>query len=886
MNIKLKINITLSCLFLFFQLFAREHKEVLLINSYNSRFPTFFQQINGVRSVLDHENIHVDIEFMDSKRFVDKKVRDLFMKLLSLKLSESERYDAVIASDDNAFNFVLKYQDSLFKNIPIVFCGVNNVDKAIEQNKNPYVTGIVEYTSVKETIELILRLFPQAKNIYAIKDSSYTGDAGIKDYYSVSGLFREVEFNAIDLSKLSFEEYKKTLREIPYDAPVLFFSAYHDCNNNVIDFDQSLLILDENLKSPVFHLWEHGLGKGIFGGKMISQYEQGKEAALIVCRILAGEPVASIKVVEHSPNLFMFDYNQLVKYDVNLKDLPKGSVIINKPETFFEKNRGFIIGVAFVFCFLILFIFVLLINIYKRRRTEVALKKQNIEYSILNKKYKKQYEELVLEKKKTEEEERRFSQLFNEHSAVQLVIEYETGIIYDANVAASKFYGWSIEELKEMNINDIDTMSLEEIKKVIEKVDSGDIHLELKNKKANGDIVDVEVFISIVTLFSKRFFYSIIFDISDKKKNEQQIRLLSRSVEQSPVGVIIMKKGGCIEYVNPAFTTISGYEPKDVIGQNPAMLKSSYESDNVMGNLWNTIASGQTWVGEIENENKKGKKYWVNVAVSPIYDKNKEISNFVAVSEDITDKKRIIEDLIIEKEKAEEANRLKTEFLHNMSHEVRTPMNGIIGFSQMLNNENASMEEKESYIKIIQENAYRLLHIIDDILEISRLQANQVEVNNESFCVNALLYELYSAFKARILEKNVSFKVKNNLEDDNSYIITDKEKINKILINLLNNALKFTSSGDIEIGYILKEKDIVFYVKDTGIGILPDKINEIFDRFSQEEKALSRKTEGLGLGLPIARELAHLLGGTLTVESEKGRGSTFYLTVPYEKGVS
>lgn len=236
----------------------------------------------------------------------------------------------------------------------------------------------------------------------------------------------------------------------------------------------------------------------------------------------------------------------------------------------------------------------------------------------------------------------------------------------------------------------------------------------------------------------------------------------------------------------------------------------------------------------------------------------------------------------IAKEKAEESNNLKNEFLNNMSHEIRTPLNGILGFTEFLNNPNLSEEKKKNFIKIIQSSGQQLMQIIDDIIDISILGTKQIKVIESKVCLNDLMMELFSIFDIKAKENKTPLYLKNGLSDFKSTIITDKTKLNKVISNLLENSLKFTNEGSIEFGYQLKNNELEIYVKDTGIGIDSKKHELIFERFVQAEKELSKKTGGLGLGLSIVKENVELIGGKIRLESEKGKGSTFLITIPYK----
>ncbi len=245
---------------------------------------------------------------------------------------------------------------------------------------------------------------------------------------------------------------------------------------------------------------------------------------------------------------------------------------------------------------------------------------------------------------------------------------------------------------------------------------------------------------------------------------------------------------------------------------------------------------------------------------------------------DFVDQKK---ELFRAKEKAEESELLKSAFLANMSHEIRTPMNGILGFVELLKEPKLSGEEQKQYIGIIEESGKRMLNIINDIICISKVEAGHVEVVNAETIINDQIKYIYTFFKPEADSKGVKLIYKTGLSDLESNVWTDREKLYAILTNLVKNAIKFTNSGFIEIGYERKGKFLEFFVKDTGVGIRQDKREMIFERFRQVSESLSRNYEGAGLGLAISKAFVEIMGGKIWVESELGEGSSFFFAIPF-----
>ncbi|MCX6179997.1 MAG: ATP-binding protein [Chlorobiales bacterium] len=379
----------------------------------------------------------------------------------------------------------------------------------------------------------------------------------------------------------------------------------------------------------------------------------------------------------------------------------------------------------------------------------------------------------------------------------------------------------------------------------------------------------------------KDHFVAVFDNITERKLAENRLKKLSVAVEQSPADVIITDPLGNIEYVNPIFSVHTGYSAEEVKGQNLRIIKSGLMPPSVYEELWKTILKGYIWCGELQNKKKNGDLYWERAVISGILNKEGVITSFVAVKVDVTEQKKILGQLIVAKEKAEESDRLKSAFLANMSHEIRTPMNGIIGFAELLKEPLLSTEEESGYIDMIQESGQRMLSLINDLIDISRIEAGETLPQISETPVNKILHDIHAFFKPEAEQNGLYLTYAKGLSDNESIIETDCLKLHQILTNLCKNALKFTSKGGIDFGYTRKENMLEFYVTDSGIGIPVDMEEKVFDRFSQVDNSLTRNHEGAGLGLSISKAYVQMMGGTIRVESVEVSGSKFIFTLPY-----
>jgi len=365
-----------------------------------------------------------------------------------------------------------------------------------------------------------------------------------------------------------------------------------------------------------------------------------------------------------------------------------------------------------------------------------------------------------------------------------------------------------------------------------------------------------------------------------RRKSDHFVNVLYRSFVHSPVSIVVTDPKGHIEYANPKCEEVTGYKFEEIKGKNTSLFRSGHHSADFYKDLWNTLLNGNVWEGKFLNRRKDGSLYWEEAKIAPVLDLNNQISNFVAIKEDITERERLIEDLKI----AKESDRLKSAFLANMSHEIRTPLNAILGFSSILAEEEVDEHEKKRFSQIIMEKGEELLHLIEDLLDLSKLEVNQIKITNSIVSIPNLFDELnktYSVLLKNNVQKNIVISF-NKPSTEDLQIKTDSIRIRQILDNLINNAIKFTLEGKIEISCELAKDLVHFVVSDTGIGIAPEHQEIIFERFRQlEEDFARRKFGGVGLGLPIVKKLVELLGGNIWIESELGKGSKVHFTIEY-----
>lgn len=376
-----------------------------------------------------------------------------------------------------------------------------------------------------------------------------------------------------------------------------------------------------------------------------------------------------------------------------------------------------------------------------------------------------------------------------------------------------------------------------------------------------------------------------------RRKAEDSLQLekayLDQLFEGSPEGIVMINNHGIILKVNSEFSRLFGYQQIEIIGKNIDHLIAPPNHRAEAIRITEEISHGKDYEVETVRKHKDGRLIDVSLLVTPIMVQN-QIFGAYGIYRDITYRKQVEKSLIAAKEKAEGADRLKSAFLSNMSHEIRTPMNAILGFSSLLSDPGLTDAERDEFIQIIKDRGNDLMKIIEDIIDISKIESGQINFEIREFPVNILLSNLQitlNEVKRKQEKQHIALICNPENTEPEFTIPTDGNRLRQILTNLIENAIKFTDEGSVEFGYTLDQKNpqspyIEFFVRDSGIGIPKEKHALIFERFRQADDTATRKYGGTGLGLTIARNLTRLLGGEIWLESEPGKGTTFYLRLP------
>jgi PAS domain S-box-containing protein len=494
------------------------------------------------------------------------------------------------------------------------------------------------------------------------------------------------------------------------------------------------------------------------------------------------------------------------------------------------------------------------------------------------------------EKEKAKTSENRFRQYLLQNTAPMLIVDVKSKNIIFANHAAEKLYQYPIEELEKLKIYNLQTLRKEEVDKKMKTAFSNpSSEFVFSHRKKDMSTFSVRVNASPVDYKGLSTMVLILNDISEELATKSKLidshTTYKNILDSISEMLYILDKDGKFVYVNKASVKAYQYPANELIGKTPAFLSAPDKNDleHVQHQLQKAYLGEQNTI-YFWGLRKDQSIFPKEVVLSPAYYFGEKV--VIAVSRDISEHLRNTEELTKAKEKAEENNQLKSAFLANMSHEIRTPMNAILGFSELLLDNEMQDEEQKKFLSIINRSSHYLLQLISDLIDISKIYSNQMTIHKSRISINSIFFELFEYYESEIKKANkadqINISVSMGLAYGKDEINSDEIRLRQILNNILSNAVKFTRAGSIKMAYHLQNDQIIFKISDTGIGITPDQLKNVFNQFQQGTQQIGEKYGGTGLGLTLSKSCVELLNGEIWIQSEPDKGTDVYVSIPYE----
>lgn len=845
---------------------------VLVIHSFNKN-DSWVEDLNkGIKEAFDDKNLDTQINeyYLSSELRTEEAKQNEINKLLDSY--RSKPLDLIIVADDDCFSSFFATEHPLTHSKPVIFAGIDYViSELIEKHNHGNITGITNEPNFRQTYRLAVQLFGKINSIQIIAEDSYAGRAAINDAKThlitiPNTVIKEDSLHQDGWEPLELESndsiyiFIKNINKI--NGRQLMESMTYQPHSFCImakwsDFYSDLPHMGT---APFLMVNNEGFGDGRIGGYMVENYEAGYEAGIMAAKILTGTPVASIpvKAIELKP---IFNWQQLQRWNIPIDKLPANSIILNMPMAIRYSNL--IIYVLVFSGLFIVFVTVSLIYILNKEKKDKKLA-QNL---LLNKR-----EELEVTMKSIR----------------------ESVISIDNN-----------KQIFAMNQAALDCLGL---KKDIHEYIGADIFSVLNITLRGRDNYLADIFTSL-----DKFYHSYQLDKGATiVTSENQSLLIEGTVSSlqtmdNYTGCIISFKDITDEFIKKELHTLAMGDAhvyawryngkKDVFVFEEVFFRETGVYDNGKHTIHSDVFEGMihpedygNWNKQIKHIlNRKSDKLTIQIriyinnkyewwAFNVTYINNPALSTsftLFGLCMSIQTFKETEENLRIAKDKAEESDKLKSIFLSNMSHEIRTPLNAIVGFSNLLtSDDNFSAEEKSIFVTTINEKCEILLTLINDILDLSRIESGLPF--NPEVCNLTLIIEETLASEKTILSPYVALK--KNLPKEPVFINADSLRLRQLIRHLINNSFKFTHDGFIEVGCILsKNKNLIFYVEDSGLGISLKEQKKIFERFYKTDNF----SQGGGLGLSICKVIVERMGGEISVQSVHGEGSKFTVVLPY-----
>lgn len=905
---------------------------ILLISSYSSRYPWPKVIENTFREELGKNDTSVKVysEYLNCDRFSSSETWLERMQVI-IRHHAPHPPKIVVLLADGAWMAYRKAYAGEWGDVKVLIAGVKDwgldFDRYLDKQalspddfvetselcKRYNATGLTERVGVSKTVRMMKQLFPDMKNVVLIGDNCFYGIfVSLLGQKFVGKDHPGFNFVSLDGRFMTTDSLLQHLRQLPDHSGVIYASWLQDMTGQTNDFEKMNDTIFSIVRQPMFSLSDWG-GKydEFLGGYYYSSSNYGQRLANIAVELLHGAEPEDIPLNNAGEDFGAHLNKSLVlKYKVNPAILGESVTYFNMPRSFWEENKGVLINtligsLAFILVLMIGFYFYRTRN-YLRWQQELS---DSLKVSLENQRHVSETLEIFLQEK-TEEEavnQMLLRMLEEYHADRAYVIEFDRSGQYCDNTYEIVAEGIEPqrENLQHVLLDEAGNIYLRVLKNELLAVDD---LTEMRGRMAEEEwaILMKQGIQSILVapLHSNNRtwgFVGVDFVREKKKWMEQDELYLSTLSHVLSIGLSHFRSGvlqkeselrfgylyrntslaiclfdakGVLQEVNDCFQEATGItNRKDLIGLSLYSLRFLSEErwevlDGTGQLVMDYVFSPKAWEEAYQIYSSRKSLCYFTVHVKELKDEVGNTLGYMMVWIDNTV-------LVEARAKAEESDRLKSAFIANMSHEIRTPLNAIVGFSELLTTDDElGAEERSEYIKLIRTNTDLLLQLINDILDLSKIEAGVLDFVPEKVDLELLLSGIESLYKLKA-KKDVEVEFAER-HTGLQFLFVDKNRLSQVICNFLNNALKFTAKGYIRFGYEMREREVYFFVEDTGTGIPREKQESIFQRFVK----LDSFKQGTGLGLSICSTIVEKWKGQIGVVSEEGRGSTFWFTVP------
>jgi len=871
-------------------------RHVLILHSYHPslKWTAGIMEAMQDRLISAHPNISIHVEYLDTKRNPGSVYFTSYVEGVLPRKLAGRHFDLVLTSDNDAFNFVRRHRNDLFKNVPVVFCGVNGFAPEMIEGLGG-ITGVSESPSFQETGELALTLQPGTREIIFLGETLTETGRRIDDelHHFAEQLPKELSFQFWNDRPL--EELEQTLDRLTRGQVVFLASVIGKSSGQVLSYEESVRHVREHSPVPIYGSWDFFLGQGVVGGLLTSSQAQGALAASLGLRVLSGESTENIPVTTSDSNRYMFDFNELRRFGIPLDRLPAESTVINQPPSFYRLDKWQLWAGVTIILLLCVTLF-LLVWIMSQRRKSEAILAERARLATLDGEIGK----VLTEGGDLRETLQICAQLLVKQTGTAFgriwTVSEEASDLLELQASAGLYTRidgkHSLKRVGEMKVGIIGS----DRKPVLTNSVAGDpmftdqewIRREGIVGFAGYPLVVKDRLVGVTAFFSKRpinevvqaSIASVVDMIAvgiERHRSEDALQSALRDAEESrdnvdailrsvADGLLVTDLENKVVLINQTAEHLLGIDSQEACG----LPVETALHGRPFAEQMNELFTGQNERDGIEvlfPDYESGRLLTLLVCTSPVYRQNGSLGGTVAILRDVTRERQLDQN--------------KNEFIATAAHELRTPLATILGYAELLFNEEGlasfSVEQRHEYLGYIIGKSEELEQIIDELLDLGRIETGRIIVLDKRRCEMAsMVNEIIKHYQQETSRHQFDVFCPTGCLD----IEIDQAKMQRVFDNLLSNAIKYSpQGGTIRIEGRIVDGWLEVSIADEGIGMTSEQTAKAFEKFYRADMS-NTAIRGLGLGLTITKGIIEAHGGSLRIESETGIGTRAIFRLP------